>query len=350
MTLVINFAYEHPSLAQDGVCPPSPNSSVGSAGYRDRILIQNQEFQAGSVIWPMPGPAPAPAPSPPTSSPNATNVVPVKPELVEIEPVSPVVADVAPVGTDAPATVDVADSGPSDEVVAVAAPLVEAPIEPASDKGSPPTASSGENLDNVSGSNDAKDPILVLPPADASANVPGDVSNVVPAVPVPVIPASNPAPSTVAGGKDPLVGMFELGAVEWSTAPTQWYRTNFDPSRLRLAHTSGGAQLLIAVDPDRELEIETTTPSGSRGVAVQVNGPPTSDFTSQTDPPPAPPAPPSVGSAGPVPSLEGSLAPPASVVDSTATDTDTTVSSTTAYLEHQQFIAARELSKLVLKL
>ena len=206
MTRVIDFADEHPSLAPDGVPPPSPDSSQVSRNSYDRIFKLNQEFQKGPLIF------------------NAS-----------------------------------ASSGGSD-----------------------------------TGS---------VNPAQGFT------------------PPENPAPPTVAGGADPLVTLVELGDVEW-VGPNQWYRLQFDPSRLRLAHGGGGIQLLVQVDPDNELEVETVAASGCRTIGIQVK-PATVSRDIQYNPEDCAPEEP--------------------------TDVST-ASTTTALREHEQFVAHRELTKYVILL
>ena len=225
MSKVINFALEHPDLAQDAVPPPSPNSSRGSSGYRERILQLNRDFQRGPLIF---------------------------------------------------------------------------------DRSR--TRNEG---DSVAGA-DATDPAGEVDAADAS-------------VVGPFLPPDDPAPRTVAGGMDPFTTLVELGQVEF-LEPTQFYKFNFDPSRLRLAHGGGGVQLLVEIDPENELETETLLSGkpGLRAVGIQVQ-PRVANQEVQYD---------------------------ASDCKSKADETNdgddssaSTVSSGAALLEHQEFVASRELTK-----
>ena len=232
-------------------------------------------------------------------------------------------------GPDAVAAVDLVD--PALEAVEVAPTPGNAPVDAASveaDVEVPPVVAP------------LNPPAVNLGEADGNTLVGGanavDESGVSAAVPVPVLPPNNPGPATVTGGHDPLVSLVELEGTQFAPV-THWYRTAFDPSRLRLAHTSGGAQLLIAVDPTNEMELEASTPSGTRGVGIQVTVP-TTVATAQTDP--------IVDE--PCPSLEGSVSvanDPASVSTDGPVDDVSTLSSGAAQLEHQQFVAARELTK-----
>ena len=132
----------------------------------------------------------------------------------------------------------------------------------------------------------------------------------------PLLPPENPAPPSVNGGKDPFTTLVEMGQVHF-VEPTQWYKLNFDPARLRLAHGGGGLQLLVEVDPNNELEVESIAAPGVRAVGIQVQ--------------------------------------PASTTRSIQYDrldfepdesTDVSTASTAAALqEHEQFVAHRELTK-----
>ena len=51
MSKVVRFVQDYPDRAQDGVCPPSPNSSRGSAGYQERNLQLNRDYQKGPLIF-----------------------------------------------------------------------------------------------------------------------------------------------------------------------------------------------------------------------------------------------------------------------------------------------------------
>ena len=201
MSCVINFAEDHPSLAPDGVPPPSPDSSQVNDNNRERILQLNQEFQRGPLVF---------------------------------------------------------------------------------------------NTSSTSGDSDA-----------TSTSQVQDFT-----------PPENPAPPSVAGGADPFVTLVELGDVEW-VGPNQWYRPQFDPSRLRLAHGGGGIQLLVQVDPDNELEVETVAATGCRTIGIQVK-PATTTRDIQCN--------------------------HEDIVPDDPTDVST-ASTTTALREHEQFVAHRELSK-----
>ena len=217
MSKVLDFAQDHPDRVQDGVCPPSPNSSRGSAGYQERILRLNREFQRGPLIF-----------------------------------------------------------------------------------------DQSRSRDESTAGSDAA--------AEAEA-----VEN---SVAGPFLPPNNPGPRTIGGGVDPFTTLVELGDVEFAE-PTRFYKMNFDPSRLRLAYSEGGAQLLVAVDPDSDLDITTQLgTSGHRAVGVQVQ-PRVTDQDAQylaSDCVPAPD-------------------------DDTGTTDVSTASTNAALLEHLEFVAFRELSK-----
>ena len=227
MAKVINFASEHPELAQDAVPPPSPNSSRGSAGYRERILQLNRDFQRGPLIFER--------------------------------------SHARDEGDDVAASVDGSESAADAEAV--------------------------------------------------NASVAG-----------PFLPPDDPAPRTVAGGMDPFTTLVELGQVEF-LEPTHFYKLNFDPARLRLAHGGGGVQLLVEIDPDNELETETLLSSkpGLRAVGIQVQ-PRVVNQEAQYD-------------------ASDCKKKDDETDDDDHTPSDSTVSSGAALVEHQEFVASRELSK-----
>ena len=212
MSKVVRFVQDYPDRAQDGVCPPSPNSSRGSAGYQERNLQLNRDYQKGPLIFDR------------SRSRNESDA-----------------------------------------------------------------ASSGESVDN---------------------HVAG-----------PFLPPDNPGPNTVSGGVDPFTTLVEMGGVEF-VEPTRFYKMNFDPSRLRLAYGGGGVQLLVEVDPDNDLDIETipTTQPGVRAVGIQVQ-PRASEKEAQYD--------------------ASDIAKP----DDDEPSSASTVSSDVAEMEHVEFVASRELTK-----
>ena len=224
MSKVVNFVQDHPDRVGDGVPPPSPNSSRGSEGYRERILNLNRKFQVGPLIF-----------------------------------------DKSPESTASVSEVEATEAAEAAEAVVV------------------------EN--SVAG---------------------------------PFLPPDNPGPATVGGGMDPFTTLVEMGAVEF-IEPTRFYRMNFDPSRLRLAHGGGGVQLLVEVDPDNDLEIEAipTTRPGVRAVGIQVQ-PRVVDRENQYDP--------------------ADIAAAAAAAEN-ETLSDSTVSSEVAHLEHLEFVASLELTK-----
>ena len=212
MSKVVRFVQDYPDRAQDGVCPPSPNSSRGSAGYQERNLQLNRDYQKGPLIFDR------------SRSRNESDA-----------------------------------------------------------------ASSGESVDN---------------------HVAG-----------PFLPPDNPGPNTVSGGVDPFTTLVEMGGVEF-VEPTRFYKMNFDPSRLRLAYGGGGVQLLVEVDPDNDLDIETipTTQPGVRAVGIQVQ-PRASEKEAQYD--------------------ASDIAKP----DDDEPSSASTVPSDVAEMEHVEFVASRELTK-----
>ena len=215
MSKVLNLAHDHPELGLVGVCPPSPNSSRGSAGYQERILALNREFQVGPLIF-----------------------------------------------------------------------------------------------DKSRARNDST--------ADAED---GAVEN---SVAGPFLPPDNPGPSTVGGGLDPFTTLVEMGDVRF-VEPTRFYKMNFDPSRLRLAHGGGGVQLLVPVDSDTELEVEDihSTLTGYRAVGIQVQ-PRVSERNTQYD-------------------VTDTKNPDDDDQDSPSSDS--TVSSGALQLEQREIVAYNELTK-----
>ena len=218
MSKVVQFVQEYPDRAQDGVCPPSPNSSRGSAGYQERILQLNREFQVGPLIFDR----------------SRSSATP--------------------------------ESGAGSEA-----------------------APGGEAVEN--------------------------------SIVGPFLPPDNPGPNTVSGGMDPFTTLVEMGGVEFME-PTRFYKMNFDPSRLRLAYGGGGVQLLVEVDPDNDLEVESipSVRNGVRAVGIQVQ-PRSSEKGAQYD----------------ASDVAGS--------DDDEPSSASTVPPDVAHMEHVEFVASRELTK-----
>lgn len=65
----------------------------------------------------------------------------------------------------------------------------------------------------------------------ASSAAPSHVSSGVASV---VLPADNPAPSTIGGGFSPLDGLLELGDVEFDQAMLHWFKLSDAPTEFKL--------------------------------------------------------------------------------------------------------------------
>ena len=168
-----------------------------------------------------------------------------------------------------------------------------------------------------------------------------------------IFPVDNPGPGSIAGGHDPLDAFLELGDVEFDASMANWFRMSSAPAEFKLVDGPSGRQFLFCIPEGAGVDIDPVEPRGRRTVGLQVVGLPHSGVvevqTIDIGLPPLQDAPPVDGYlAGASDNTSAGIdtLPSAEFVSSSAVSgNDTTVSSSAAEKERQEFLAAVELTK-----
>ena len=183
-------------------------------------------------------------------------------------------------------------------------------------------------------------------------------------------PADNPAPRTLAGGFTSFDVFIEFGDVEFDQSVADWYKFSRAPTEYKLVAGANGREFLFCLPDFDDVMVNPVDATGRRTVGSQVK-PKTQPNFAQTDlvPPLSPaddatvPAEAVVDGVEVVPEEPGNVDESATsgsvtsvddaevipdeldVDESTASGNETTVSSTTAAAQREDFLASVELTK-----